>query len=432
MESRVAITGVGPISCVGFGIEDFWDNVANGKSGIAPITQFDPAVTPVKIAGEVKDFKPRDYIKDRKSIKIMYRNVQLGLAAAKLAIENSGLDTEKVDPLRFGSIIGSGGGGFDEGPGNKDLAEIIKASWDENNKSFSPIKFGSTGIDRLYPLWLLKTLPNNVFCYVSIYYNVQGFNDNIINSFAGGSQAIGDAFRAIKRGDADIIVAGGYDTLVMPNNISSYYELNMMPKNSESISSFRPFDRSRDGFLVGEGAGMVILEELEHAKKRKAKIFAEIIGYGNSADAYDIYKPSPDGDGLCIAIKMACKNGSINPCEIDYINADGIATVESDKAETCAIKNVLADDAYKTAISSIKPITGHVGAASGALEFIACAMSISNKVVPPTINLQEPDPLCDLDYCPATARETNIKMSLSLNQGLNGQNSALIIKKYEG
>lgn len=432
MENRVVLTGVGPISCVGFGIEDFWASVVDGKSGIAPITQFDPAVTPIKIAGEVKDFKPRDYIKDRKSIKIMYRNVQLGLAAAKLAIENSGLDTEKVDPLRFGAIIGSGGGGFDEGPGNKDLSEVIKASWDENNKTFSPVKFGAAGIERLYPLWLLKTLPNNVFCYVSIYYNVQGFNDNIINSFASGSQAIGDAFRTIKRGDADIIIAGGYDTLVMPNNICCYYGLNMMPNNGELISSFRPFDKSRDGFLVGEGAGMVILEKLEHAKERDAKIFAEIVGYGNSANAYDLCKPSPDGEGLSIAIRMACKNGGINPNEIDYINADGIATIESDKAETCAIKNVLADDAYKVAISATKPITGNVGAASGALEFIACAMSIDNKVIPPTINLHERDPQCDLDYCPNTAKEMKVNMSLSLNQGLNGQNSALIIKKYEG
>ena len=431
MGNRVVITGLGAISCAGTGINESWENIVSGNSGIDRITQFDPEMAPVKIAGEVKGFEPKEYIKDRKSLKIMYRNVQFGLAAAKLAIDDSGLETDKVDPLRFGSFIGSGGGGFDEGPGNKDLAQVIKASWNETEKRFDAGKFGAEGIEKLYPLWLLKTLPNNVFCYISIYYNAQGVNDNVISSFTGGSQAIGDAFNAIKRNDADIVLAGGYDTLIMPNNISSFYNLNLMPKNNDSKTAFRPFDKQRDGFVIGEGAGMVLLEELSHARKRGAKIYGELVGYGNSSNAFDLCKPPSEGTGLVTAIKMACKSAGINSGEIGYVNADGIGTVESDRAETVAIKTVFSNDAARMVLSSTKPITGHVGAASGAIELIICTMAINKGVVPPTINLENPDPECDLDYCPLKAREKKINAALSLNQGFGGQNSALIVKRFE-
>lgn len=430
-DKRVVITGLGIISPAGLGKEENWSNFIAGKSGIDTIAQFDASQLPVKMAGEVKGFTPREFIKDRKSLKIMYRNVQLGLTAAKLAIDDSGLETDKVDPLRFGAIIGSGGGGFDEGPGNIDLAEVIKISWDENKKNFDPIRFGSIGIEKIYPLWLLKTLPNNVFCYISIYYNAQGVNDNVITSFTGGSQAIGDAFNAIKRGDADIMIAGGYDSLVMPNNIFSFHSLDMLSKDGRGKSSFRPFDRLRDGFVPGEGAAMLILEELYHAKKRDARIYGEIIGYGNASSGFHLYRPSPDGRGLVSAIKMACKDSRINLTEIDYINADGIATRESDRAETYAIKKVFSERAYKMAVTATKPITGHTGAASGAIEIIVTLLAINKGIILPTINLENPDPECDLDYCPVKAREKQVHTALSLNQGFGGQNAALIIKRCE-
>ncbi|MGR3319189.1 MAG: beta-ketoacyl-[acyl-carrier-protein] synthase family protein [Candidatus Anammoxibacter sp.] len=432
MDNRIVVTGLGIISSVGAGIEENWANVVAGKSGIDVITKFDSEMVPVKVAGEVKDFKPKEYIKDRKSLKIMYRNVQLGLAAVQLAVEHSGLETDEVDPVRFGAIIGSGGGGFDEGPNNKDLAGVIMASWDENEKNFDSIKFGALGIDRLHPLWLLKTLPNNVFCYLSIYYNAQGVNDNVITSFTGGSQAIGEAFAAIKRGDADVIIAGGYDTLIMPNNFFCFDGLNMLTKGNDSQSSFRPFDRDRNGFVLGEGAGMVILEELSHAKKRGAKIYGEIVGYGNTSNAHHLYEPLPGGEGIMAAIKKACRKAQINLNDINYINADGIGTVISDKAETNAIKDIFSEHAYKMVISSTKPIMGHTGAAAGAIELILCAMAIEKQIVPPTINLDNPDPECDLDYCPKNARDMEINAALSINQGIGGQNTALIIKKYKG
>ncbi len=431
MENRVVITGLGVISSVGSGIDENWSNIVNGNSGIDTISQFDTGDLPVKVACEVKDFKPKSYINDRKSLKIMYRNVQLGLAAGKLVIDDSGLDTEKVDPLRFGVITGSSGGGFDEGPGNKDLADVIKASWCEEKKNFDAIKFGSDSIGKLYPLWLLKTLPNNVFCYLSIYYNAQGINDNIIGSFAGGAQAIGDAFTSIKRGDADVMIAGGYETLVMPNNLYTFHMLNMMQKDPDSKTAFRPFDKLRQGFTLGEGAGMVMLEEASHAKKRGAKIYGEIAGYGNASNAQHLYETRLDGKGLKTAVKFAMENSSINMSDVNYINADGIATVESDRTETNVIKELFNDSASKLVVSSTKPATGHVGAAAGAIELILSTMAIDKGVIPPTLNLQNADPECDLDYCPNTAREMNVNAALSLNQGFGGINTALLVKKFD-
>jgi len=431
MENRVVITGLGVISCAGSGIDDNWSNIVEGKSGIGDVTLCDSEIFPVKIAAEVKDFKPKDYINDRKSLKIMYRNVKLGLAAARLALDDSGVDIEKVDPLRFGAFIGSGGCGFDEGPDNKDLAEVIKSSWDEKNGKFDSLRFGADGLGRLYPLWLLKTLCNNVFCYISIYYNVQGVNDNVVNSFTSGSQSIGDGYNAIKRGDADLVFSGGYDSLVMPNNFFCYNSFNMLTGSDGSHTSFRPFDKRRDGFVLGEGAGMVILEELSHAKKRGAKIYGEIVGYGTSANSHFLCEPEQDSAGIKQSIKMACKKAGINLSDIGYINADGIGTIGSDKAETDAIKEVFTDNADKIVVSSTKPVTGHTGAAAGAIELIICAKAIEEGIVPPTINLEEPDEDCDLDYCPQTARKKELKAALSINQGVGGQNSALIVKKYE-
>ena len=431
MNNRVVITGMGMISCAGTGVEENWSNIVAGRSGIGEVTLCDKERLPVKIAGEVKGFNPKDYIRDRKALKIMYRNVKLGLAAAKMAYDDSGLENCSVDPHRFGAIIGSGGGGYDEGPDNKDLADVIKASWDEGNKLFDSSKFGSEGLDRLHPLWLLKTLCNNLFCYISIYYNAQGVNDNVVTSFAGGSNAIGDAFMAIRRGDVDVSFAGGYDTLAMASNFFCYYNHNMLTSNSNDGSSFRPFDRDRDGFVLGEGAGLVILEELSHAKKRDAKIYGEIVGYGNTSNASHLYEYVPDGSGIADAVRKACKIAGINTDAIDYVNVDGLGTIESDIAETRAVKAVFADNAHNITLSATKPVVAHTGAAAGAMELMICALAIDRKVVPPTINLTNQDPDCDLDYCSGTAREMEINAALSINQGFGGQNAALIVKKFK-
>ena len=433
MNNRVVITGMGMVSCSGIGVDENWSNIVAGRSGIGEITLCDKERLPVKISGEVKGFNPKEYIKDRKALKIMYRNVKLGLAATKLAYDDSGLETCSVDPLRFGAIVGSGGGGYDEGPDNKDLAEVIKASWNDEKKQFDPLKFGSDGIDRLHPLWLLKTLCNNLFCYISIYYNAQGVNDNVVTSFTGGSHAIGDAFMTIRRGDADVLFAGGYDTLAMSSNFFCYYNHNMLTgADGCGANSYRPFDRDRDGFVLGEGAGILLLEELSHAKKRDARIYGEIVGYGNASNASHLYEKEPDGSGIADSVRKACKCAGMNTDEINYINVDGLGTIKSDIAETRAVKAVFAENAHKVTLSATKPVVAHVGAAAGAIELMICALAIEKKVVPPTINLNNQDPDCDLDYCPGAAREMDISAALSINQGFGGQNSALIVKKFKG
>lgn len=430
MDNRVVITGLGIMSCAGQGVADNWEMAIEGRSGIGPITLCDTDILPTKIAAEVKGFKPKEYIDDRKSLKVMYRNVRLGMAAAKVAFQDSGLDRDEIDPVRFGAFVGSGGCGFDEGPDNKDMAEVIKVSWNEEMKNFDSRKFGIEGVERLYPLWLLKTLCNNVFCYISIYYNAQGVNDNVVNSFVGGSQAVGDGFKAIRRGDADVAFAGGYDMLIMPNNFFCYDSLGMLTKGNESLSSFRPFDRRRDGFVLGEGSGMVIMESMAHAKKRGARIYCEVAGYGSSANAASLHSPCADGRGMSSAIKMALRDSS-GVQNIDYINADGIGTVESDRAETNAVKCALGGGADRAVISSTKPVFGHTGSAAGAIEAVICAKSISENLVPPTVNLEDIDEECDLDYCPGEAREVEVNTALSLNQGIGGQNTALIFRRHD-
>jgi 3-oxoacyl-[acyl-carrier-protein] synthase II len=426
---RAVITGLGVISPLGTGKEENWEALMMGRSGVGKITLFDPTPFPVKNAGEIKSFDPSEHGIDRRILKLTFRNVRLALAAAKMAFNDAGLTVGMVDPARFGAVIGSGGGGYEDGPGFEDSAEILKNSWDERYAQFDIHRFGSLLEGEIYPLFLIKTLPNNAFFYISSLYRIRGENNNIVSSFTGGSQAIGDAARAIQRGDADVMMAGGYDSMVFPSTIFSYHCLNLLSTRGEGYGILSPFDLERDGFVLGEGAGMLIIEEHSHALSRNARIYAEVIGYGNTTSAYHLYHPCPQGSGITAAVKGALKEAGLRGNEIDYINADGIATVESDRAETLAYKEVLGDHSYHTPISSTKSMTGHLGTASGAAELIYCIMAMESGLIPPTINYQNFDPECDLDYVPNQARRKEVKVALSVNQGFAGQTTALIVQR---
>jgi 3-oxoacyl-(acyl-carrier-protein) synthase len=427
VERRAVITGLGMVTPLGIGKEENWSNLISGKSGIGKISRFDTKDLSVNTAGEVKDFKASHFVKDRRAIKLSFHSVHLAIAAAQLAVDDAGLKVGDVNPTRFGCFIGSGGGGYEDGPGFPDLLEPLQKSWSEEKKKFDPIKFGTNGIASTYPLFLLKTLPNNAFYYISLLYNIQGENDNIIASFTGGSQAIGDAARAIIRGATDITITGGYDSLLLPAILFSFNNLELLSKNPNPIEACRPFDAKRDGMVLSEGAGMVIIEEMSHAQERGASIYAEILGYGSSSSAHHLYQPCPSGSGISIALKKGLNEAEIEPSAIDYMNAEGIGTTPSDRAETCAIKNVFGSHAYQIPVSSTKSMMGHLGTGAGAVELIVCVLAMQDNILPPTINYETPDPSCDLDYIPNKARNKEINTALSINQGLGGQCTCLVI-----
>lgn len=427
--ARAVITGIGIISPLGIGKQENWHHLVKGTSGINKLSRLSTSQLPVTIGAEVTNFDPKKYIADRKALKLSFFNVHLALAAAKLAVEDAGIELEKIDPTRFGAIIGSGGGGFDDGPGFEDLNEPILQSWVADQKRFDSSKFGEQGLAGAYPLFLLKALPNNAFYYISLFYNIQGTNDNIISSYTGGAQAIGDAFRAIRRGDADIIIAGGYDSLITPNTILSLYTLNQLSANEDPSEACRPFDLLRDGMIAGEGAGFLIIEEITHAQKRGAPMYAEVIGYGNASSAYHIYNPCPLGTGIERAVLGALKDAAMAPAEIDGVNADGIATKASDKAEACAYKKVFESSLSEIPVSATKSMTGHLGSASGAVEAAYSILSLINAVLPPTINYKNADPDCNINLVKNTAQEKKIKTALTVNQGIGGQTTALLFKK---
>ena len=429
VERKAVITGLGMITPLGIGKEENWQNLVSGKSGIEAISRFDPKDLSVAVAGEVKNFKARQFIKDRKALKLSLHSVHLAIVAAQLAVDDAKLKVEEVEPTRFGCFIGSGGGGFEDGPGFPDLMDPLQKAWSEEKKNFDPVKYGTDSIPSTYPLFLLKTLPNNGFYYISLHYNIQGENDNIIASFTGGSQAIGDAVRVIKRGAADIAIAGGYDSLLLPATLFGFNKLNLLSKNLNPADACRPFDAKRDGMVLSEGAGMVVVEEMSRARKRGAPIYAEVLGYSNSSSAHHLYEPCPQGSGIRIALEKSLKDAAMKPSEIDYINADGISSVSSDRAETLAIKNVFGSHAHQIPVSSSKSMMGHIGTGAGAVELIICALAMQENTLPPTINYQTPDPECDLDYIPNQARQKEISSALSINQGVGGQCTCLIIGK---
>lgn len=427
MKRRVVVTGLGVLAPNGNDTETFWSALRAGQSGIRAVEAFDPGGFPVKVAGEVRDFKAKNYVPNRKALKIMGQNIRLGVAASQLAMQHAGLKETPPDPERFGVVMGAG-----IVPTNvEEIGDAIVHSLDDSG-AFSVAEFGSRGKDRLFPLWLLKHLPNMVAAHISIIHDAQGPNDTIVTACSASTQAIGEAARIIERGDADVVITGGADSRIDPLSFVSYSLLGAVSEADrapEQVS--RPFDRGRDGFVLGEGAACLIFESEEHARARGATIHAEVIGYGSSFDAFAVTKPEPDGRGAAQAIRAALRDAGLEPGDIDYISAHGTSTLLNDKMETVAVKQVFGDAAPRVPMSSIKSMIGHLIGAAGALEAVAGVLSIRDNVVPPTINLTDPDPELDLDYVPNEARELEVKTVLSNSFGFGGQNASLILRQYD-
>lgn len=412
MKRRVVVTGIGCVTPVGIGKENFWNNLKNGVCGIDKITRFDTTNFTTQIAAEVKDFDASDFI-DKKEAKRMDRFTQYAVASSKMAVEDSKLDLENIDKNKFGVIIGSGVGG-------------IETLEEQHTKLLEK------GPRRVSPFFVPMMITNIAAGQVSIMLGAKGPNTSVVTACASATHAIGDAFKAIQRGDADIMVAGGSESPITPLAVAGFCTMKAMStRNDDPKTASRPFDKDRDGFVMGEGAGILILEELEHALKRNANIYAEVVGYGLTADAYHITAPAEGGEGAARAMEMALFDGNINKEEVDYINAHGTSTPLNDKNETMAIKSVFGEHAYNLAVSSTKSMTGHLLGAAGGVEAIVCTLAIKDGFIPPTINMQNQDPDLDLDYVANKGREKEIRYALSNSLGFGGHNGTLAFKKYE-
>jgi len=413
-ERRVVITGLGVISPVGSDIPTFWKNLTEGRSGVTRYEAFDTTGYDCLIAGEVKDFNPVLWFKTLKDARRADRFAQFAMAGAKLALEDSGIDLQTVDRERFGVIVGSGIGG-------------LRTIEDEAKKLFD------RGPTKLSPFTIAMMISNMASGLISMEYGLSGPNMSIVTACATSNNCIGEAWRIIKFGDADAFVAGGAEATISPIGVAGFSCMRALStRNDEPEKASRPFDKDRDGFVMGEGTGVVILEELEHAKKRGAHIYCELVGYGATADAYHMTAPRPEGEGASRCMQIAMKHAKVTPAEIDYVNAHGTSTPLGDICETKAIKDAFGADAYKTAVSSTKSMTGHLLGAAGGIELAACVLAMRDGIIPPTINLDNPDPECDLDYVPHKARETKVKVALSNSFGFGGHNSTLIIREFEG
>ncbi len=411
---RVVITGVGAVTPLGHNVKELWEGLINGRSGIDTIKRFDPVAynLPVHIAGEVKDFDPKKYL-DPKDAKRMSDFVKFSMVAAKEAVADSGLELDKINHEKAGVIIGTGIGG---------LRDI------ENQQQVLLEK----GARRVSPFFIPSGIANMASGYVSIEFGFKGPNTCVVTACATGTHSIGDAFKIIQRGDADIMIAGGAESAITPLGIAGFANMKALStRNDEPQKASRPFDAERDGFVMGEGAATVVLEELEHALARGAEIYAEVVGYGMTGDAYHITAPCADADGAIRVINAAMNDARVNPDEVDYINAHGTSTPLNDKVETLAIKEIFGERAYQLKISSIKSMIGHLLGAAGAVEAVATALTIKNGIIPPTINYEHPDPDCDLDYVPNKAIEYPVKVAISNSFGFGGTNACLVFKEYE-
>lgn len=412
MKKRVVITGLGCVTPVGTGKDSFWTNIKNGVCGIDTITRFDASSFQTQIAGEVKDFNPEDYI-SKKELKRMDRFTHFAIASADMAVKDSNMDLDAVDKEKMGVIIGSGIGGV------QTIEEQHKILLEKGNR-------------RVSPFFVPMMISNMAAGQVSILVGAKGPNTNVSTACASGSHAIGDAFKVIQRGDADVMIAGGSEAGVTALSFAGFCNMKAMStRNDDPKTASRPFDKDRDGFVMGEGSGIVILEELDHALKRGAKIYAEVVGYGATADAYHMTTPAENGEGAARSIKMALEDGAIPFNEVDYINAHGTSTYYNDKYETMAIKEVFKEHAYDLCVSSTKSMTGHLLGAAGAVEAVICAMAINEGYVPPTINIENVDEELDLDYVPNKGKERNVRYALSNSLGFGGHNATLAFKKYE-
>ncbi|MHC4547921.1 MAG: beta-ketoacyl-[acyl-carrier-protein] synthase family protein [Planctomycetota bacterium] len=428
MSRRVVVTGFGCLAPNGNTAEAFWEACREGRSGIRRIESFDVGSFPVQVAGEIRGFRAADFVPNRKSLKIMGRNIRFGVAASQMAMEHSGLKEQPPDSTRLGVVMGSGIVPTDV----EELGAAIMKSLDGQGR-FDVRLFGEGGQKMLFPLWLLKHLPNMVAAHVSIIHSAQGPNNTIVTACSASTQAIGEAMRVIQRGDADVVIAGGSDSRIDPLSVVAYSLLgavSVSDRPAEKVS--RPFDRGRDGFVLAEGAACLVLESEAHARARSASIYAEVLGYASSFDAHGVTKPDPEGKGAVRAMQWALEDAGITTAEVDYISAHGTSTVLNDRMETHAVKTLFQERARAVPISSIKSMVGHLIGAAGGLEALVAILAIRDGVVPPTINLETPDPECDLDYVPNEARELEVRTVLSNSFGFGGQNAALVIRGYSG
>jgi 3-oxoacyl-[acyl-carrier-protein] synthase II len=408
---RVVVTGIGLITPLGVGVEKSWDGLILGKSGVRRITHFDASAFSTQIAGEVEGFNPEDYI-EAKEIKKMDRFIHFGVAASLMAREDSKLTIDERNADRTGVYVGAGMGGL---PAIEHYHKVMLEK----------------GPRRITPFFIPMLIINLAAGQISIRLGAKGPNSAPATACATGSHAIGDAFKVIQRGDADVMIAGGTESTISAMGIGGFNAMKALStRNDEPERASRPFDRDRDGFVMGEGAGIVIMEELGYALARNAKIYAEVVGYGLTGDAYHITSPAPGGEGAARCMAMAVRDAGVDPSEVDYINAHGTSTKYGDELETAAIKTVFKEHAYKVAVSSTKSMTGHLLGAAGGVEAVICVMSIFKDLVPPTINLDNPDPECDLDYVPHTSRKTPVRYAMSNSFGFGGTNACLLFKKF--
>ena len=408
---RVVVTGVGALTPVGNTADELWSALIQGRSGIGPITKFDSTGYPTRIAGEVKNFDPLVFV-DKKEARRLDPYLQYAVASAVMAVEDAALDTGKVAGERFGVLIGSGIGGITT------LLETHKVLLEK-------------GPDRVSPFFVPMMIVNMASGLVSMRYGAKGPNSAVVTACATGNHAIGDSFKVIQRGDADVMIAGGAEAIIVPLTIAGFCSMKAMSThNDEPTKAMRPFDANRDGFVCGEGAGVVVLESLEHALRRDARIYAEIIGYGLTGDAHHMTAPDPEGDGAARAMAASLRDAGVDVSAVGYVNAHGTSTPYNDKFETIAIKRVFGDHARLLAVSSTKSMTGHMLGAAGGVEAIATSLALHHGVLPPTINYETPDPDCDLDYVPNQARKQQVEIAISNAFGFGGTNATLAFRAY--
>lgn len=410
MSRRVVVTGLGAITPIGNSVEEFWEGLCEGRTGIGPITYFDTAEYKVKLAAELKDFKPGDYM-DVKSARRMEPFSQYAVAAAKQALDDCGIDLSAEDPYRIGVSVGSGIGS---------LQAVESAEK----------RLLEKGPGRVDPLLVPRMICNMAAGNIAIQFGLKGKNINVVTACATGTHCIGEAFRSIQYGEADVMLAGGTEGSITPIGVAGFSALTALSTNEDPKTASRPFDKDRDGFVMGEGSGIIVLEELEHAKARGAKIYAELLGYGATCDAYHITSPAEDGSGAAKAMEFAMKDAGVGPEDIDYINAHGTSTHHNDLFETKAIKLAMGDEAKRVKINSTKSMIGHLLGAAGGVEAIVCVKSIENDYVHVTAGLQESEPELDLDYCKGSGQHLTVRRAISNSLGFGGHNASILFGKY--
>lgn len=413
MKRRVVVTGLGLVLPNGIGVEEAWKNTCEGKSGIGLITRFDTSSFQTKIAGEIKGFNPEEYL-DRKEIRRMDLFIQYAVAASKMAVDDAGLEIKDSISDRVGVIIGTGLGGL---PTIEEYHKVLLEK----------------GPNKITPFFIPKLIANMASGHVAMHFNAKGPNSCVVTACATGAHSVGDAFRVIQYGDADAMITGGTEANITPLCVSGFNVMRAIStRNHQPEKACRPFDGERDGFVISEGSGVLVLEELDFALKRGARIYAELIGFGMNGDAYHITAPSPNGEGAAKCMKRALEDAGISPEDVDYINAHGTSTPLNDLAETLAIKTVFPGRAYKIPISATKSMTGHLLGAAGSTEAIFSILALRDGIIPPTINLENPDPQCDLDYVPNKSREKDVTIAMSNSFGFGGTNAVLVLSKYKG